>query len=79
MKETPRPVNLVRSEYQPSEAELEEAIDIRHADGRWPTPEELARATLRLVTVNWKHRPGRGAVSRLPPLEPVLAQDQNRR
>ncbi len=59
MKETPRPVNLVLSEYQPSKAELEEAIDIRHADGRRPTPEELARAALRPVTVNWKHRPVR--------------------
>jgi len=58
MKETPRPVNLVRSEYQPSKAELEEPIDMTRPDGTLPTPEELARASLRPVSVNWKHRPG---------------------
>ena len=57
MKETPRPMNLVRSEYQPSKAEIEEPIDVTRPDGTLPTPEELARATLRPVTVNWKDRP----------------------
>ena len=57
MKEPPRPVNLVRSEYQPSKAELEEPIDMTRPDGTLPTPKELARAALRPVSVNWKHRP----------------------
>lgn len=57
MKETPRPVNLVRSEYQPSKAELEEPIDIRREDGTAPTPEELARAALRPVDIKWRDRP----------------------
>ena len=59
MKETPRPVNLVRSEYQPSKAELEKPIDMTRPDGMLPTPEELARAALRPVSVKWKHRPDR--------------------
>ena len=59
MSETRRTVNLVRSEYQPSKAELEEPIDIRRENGTQPTPEELARAALRPMSVNWKHRPGR--------------------
>lgn len=57
MSESRRTVNLVRSEYQPSKAELEEPIDIRREDGTRPTPEELARAALRPVAVNWKDRP----------------------
>ena len=58
-KETARPVNLVKSDYQPSKAELEEPIDIRRPDGTQPTPEELVRAALRPVSVKWKHRPER--------------------
>ena len=57
MSETRRMVNLVCSEYQPSKAEVEESIDMTRADGTLPTPEELARAALRPVSVNWKHRP----------------------
>ena len=29
-------------------------------DGTLPTPEELVRAVLGPVTVNWKHRPDHG-------------------
>lgn len=57
MKETPRPVNLVRSEYQPNKAELEEPIDIRRDDGTQPTPEDMARAALRPVDIKWRDRP----------------------
>ncbi|MBC6402738.1 MAG: hypothetical protein GDA39_06830 [Hyphomonadaceae bacterium] len=37
--------------YQPSKAELEEAVVIRKADDSIPTPEELVRAALRPVKI----------------------------
>ena len=53
--ETPkRPrIELVRSSYQPSKAELNE--DIRFPEN--VTPEELAQAVTRTVQVRWKPRP----------------------
>ena len=51
MGETRRTVNLVRSDYQPSKADLEEPIDIRREGGTQPTPEQLARAALRSVDI----------------------------
>ncbi len=57
MKEMLRPVNLVRSEYQPNKAELEKPIDIRWDGGTLPTPDEIARVAFRPVSVKWKHRP----------------------
>ena len=46
-------VELVRSGYQPSKAELEEEIEFPEE----VTPEELARAVTRTVRVKWKVRP----------------------
>lgn len=59
MKATSRPVSLVRSEYQPSKVELVEPIDVTRPDGTLSTPEELACAALRPVSVNWKLWPDR--------------------
>jgi len=57
MKEMPCPVKLVRSEYQPSKAELEEPIDLRLPDGKRPTIEQTADALLTPVKVTVKERP----------------------
>ena len=46
-------VELVRSSYQPSKAELEEENEFPEGT----TPEELARAVMRSVEVKWKVRP----------------------
>ena len=46
-------VDLVRAAYQPSKAELEEEIKLPEGT----TPEDLARAVTRQVTVRWKPRP----------------------
>ena len=48
-----REVDLVRSSYQPSKAELEEPIEFPEGT----TPEDLARAVMEPVKINWKHRP----------------------
>lgn len=55
MKDEPDPpvVELVRSGYQPSKADLEEEIGFPEE----ATPEELARAVTRTVQVKWKPRP----------------------
>ena len=49
----PPTVELVRSGYQPSKAELEEEIKLPEGT----TPEDLARAVTRTVQVKWKPRP----------------------
>ncbi len=56
MSETRRTVSLVRSENQPSKAEPEAPIDTRPEDATQPTLEELARAALQTVGINWKYR-----------------------
>ena len=49
----PRPVTLVRSAYQPSKAELEEPIEFPEG----ATPDDLVRAVVAPVKIDWKHRP----------------------
>lgn len=46
-------IELVRSSYQPSKAELEEELTLPE----WTAPEELARAVTRTVRVKWRARP----------------------
>ena len=46
-------VTLVDSRYQPSKAELEEAIEFPEGT----TPEDLARAVTRDVNIRWIDRP----------------------
>ena len=54
-KPKPKPVprvSLVRSTYQPSKAEKEEEVEFPEG-----TPEDLAKAVVRTVDVDWKRRP----------------------
>ena len=48
-------VDLVKSTYQPSKAELEEVIDLGGME-----PEDVARALLQPVEVRYVSRPSRG-------------------
>ena len=48
-----RRVSLVRSSYQPSEAEQEDLIEFPEGT----TPDDLAEAVVRPVDVTWKPRP----------------------
>ena len=48
-----RRVSLVRSSYQPSKKELEEPIEFPED----LTPDELAKAVVQPVDIDWKHRP----------------------
>ena len=52
-KKHPPIVNLVRSTYQPNKSELEEPIEFP----KNTTPEDLARAVVESVKIDWKHRP----------------------
>ena len=55
----PKTVELVKSTYQPSKAEKEEAenLVISKADGSLPSLEELAQAVLRPIKVRWIDKP----------------------
>ena len=50
-KKGPRVVEIVRSDYRPSQAELEEDLSID------ATPEELAQAVLQPATIKYIPRP----------------------
>ncbi len=50
-----RPIDIVRSDYQPSKAELEEAIDLSHLEGK--TPEDAAKALTRPATIRFISKP----------------------
>ncbi|MDE0005632.1 MAG: hypothetical protein OXQ29_23320 [Rhodospirillaceae bacterium] len=52
-KPTKPTVSLVRSSYQPSRAELEEPIEFPEGT----TPEDLAKAVMKTVTINKRARP----------------------
>jgi len=52
-----RTVSVVRNDYQPSKAEMEEPINLRLPDGKRPTMEQLADALLTPVKVTVKERP----------------------
>ena len=52
-----RRVKLVRSEYQPKKAEIEEEIELRNPDGTSPSAEEIAAAVTQPVEIEWKDRP----------------------
>ncbi len=54
----PRDVTLVRSSYQPSKADMEDAIPPPlNPDGSRMTAEQIAAAVLRPVNIKWKDRP----------------------
>ena len=52
-KPTSQAVNIVRSTYQPSKAELEEPIEFP----KGTTPDNLVRAVVAPVKIDWEHRP----------------------
>ncbi len=52
-KPTKPTVNLVRSSYQPNRAELEEMIESPEGT----TPEDVAKAVMRTVTINKRAKP----------------------
>ena len=47
------PVTLVRQSYQPSKAEMEKPIEFSEGT----TPEDLVRAVVAPVKIDWKDRP----------------------
>ncbi len=53
MSKKPREVELVKSTYQPTKAEMEEEMDLSHLEGQ--TPEEMAKAIVQPVEI--KHVP----------------------
>ena len=57
MKNNRRQVDVVRLDYQPTKAELEEEIVLRRKDGSVPTPRELARALTRPVEITVIDKP----------------------
>ena len=52
-----RRLELVRPDYQPTKAEMEEAIDLRREDGRKPTPLELAMSVLQPTEISYIKKP----------------------
>ena len=55
MKSKRRPVEIVRTTYQPTKAEKEEEIDLSHLEGM--TPEEMADAVVGDVEITYISRP----------------------
>lgn len=50
-------VDLVKQDYQPTQAELNEPIRLRKKDGSLPTPEEVAKALVEPVAITYLDRP----------------------
>ena len=55
MGREPRTVELVKSTYQPTKAEMEEELDLSHLEGQ--TPEEMAKAIVEPVTIKQIPKP----------------------
>ena len=51
----PRPIDLVRSDYQPTKAEMEEEIVLEENEGR--TPQDLIRQLVQPVKINFIPKP----------------------
>lgn len=51
----PRPVEIVRTTYQPTKAEKEEEIDLSHLEGM--TPDEMADAVVQDIEIKYISRP----------------------
>lgn len=60
MKKKPRRIELVRNEYQPTNAEAEEVIVLRTKEGKPPTAQELARAVVQPVEITYLDKPKSG-------------------
>ena len=54
----PRPrLELVKQDYQPTQAELNETMVLWKKDGSLPTPEEVAKALVEPVDITYLDRP----------------------
>ena len=56
-KPAPRTVQIVKSTYQPTKEELEEPIDLRMPDGKAPTINQLVKAVVAPVKIEWLDKP----------------------
>ena len=57
-RKTTRPrVEIVKQDYQPTQAELNETMLLRNKDGSVPTPEEVVKALMEPVTITYLDRP----------------------
>ena len=54
-KNAPRSINIVRSDYQPSKAEMEEEIILEESEGM--TPQDLIRRLVQPVKINLIPKP----------------------
>ena len=55
--EEPRIVELVKTDYQPKKAEIEEEFTLRKRDGSRASVEDLSRAVLRPIKARWIDKP----------------------
>ena len=58
-KEKPKTVELVRSGYQPTKAEMEEEFQLRKPDGSQPSMEDIAQVMFQEPNLRWVDRPRR--------------------
>ena len=58
-KSKPKTVELVRSGYQPTKAEMEKEFKLRKADGSQPSVEDIAQAVFQKPNPRWVDRPRR--------------------
>ena len=58
-RKEPKIVEMVKSGYQPTKAEMEEVVALRKADGSAPTMEEIAQAVLQPAKIRWIDQPRR--------------------
>ena len=53
----PRRVEIAKQTYQPTKADAEEVIVLRHPDGSVPTSTEVMRALTRPVEIEYREKP----------------------
>lgn len=58
-KPKPTHVEIVKQDYQPTKAEVEDEIVLRNADGSVPEPIDLARALTAPVEIAYLEKPKR--------------------
>ena len=58
-KRKPKTVELVRSGYQPTKAEMEEEFTLRTPDGSPPSVEDIAQAVFKKPNPRWVDKPRR--------------------
>ena len=58
-KPQPKTVELVKSGYQPTKAEMEEEFTLKKPDGSHPSVEEVAKAMFQKPNPRWVNKPRR--------------------